>query len=124
MANPPKAKGTQGENEVVASLVRVGLPATRESTNKQSDDIHIDGWNIAIEVKNRRRWDLWKWIRSLRRVTNAGPWALFCIHGDRRTAEGREVGKVMVVDADFGAFLLALYYDEVLHPMEARLVSD
>ncbi len=125
MSNPSKAKGTHGENEVVALLHSVGLEdAHRTEAGKESWDIRgVGDW--VIEVKYRKRWDLFKWIRVIRHVADneppktkpigafgtteqisTSPWAIFAIHGDRRTIDGAEVGAVMIVDADFGAELM------------------
>ncbi len=107
MSNPSKAKGTHGENEIVALLHAVGLEdAHRSEAGKQSWDIRgVGDW--IIEVKYRKRWDLFKWIRAIRHVSDhRDEWAIFAIHGDRRTAAGAEVGAVMVVDAAFGAELI------------------
>ncbi len=106
MSNPSKAKGTKAENEIVALLHAVGLEdAHRTEAGKESWDIRgVGDW--VIEVKYRKRWDLFKWIRAIRHVAGEHPWAIFAIHGDRRTADGAEVGAVMIVDADFGAELM------------------
>lgn len=120
MANPPKQKGTQGENEVVRLLRSYGIPADRGANNRASCDIHVDDWDAPIEVKYRKRWDLFKWIRAIRKASvfqgrlhdEENPnWVLFCIHGDRRTEEGRGVGEVAVMDAEFAVSLLADYME-------------
>ncbi len=108
MSNPPKQKGTAGENEILQDLHDQGLTqAHRTEAARESHDIWLD--DIPVEVKFRRRWDLFKWIRGIRKISDTDRWAIFAIHGDRRTTAGAEVGKVMVVDGVFGAELLALW---------------
>jgi len=110
-----RQKGTTAENEIVALLHDVGLEgAHRSEAGKQSHDIRgVGDW--VIEVKHRRRWSLFDWVRRIRRVTfvaGAGrvftcqPWAIFAIHGDRRSTEGAEVGRVAILDADMAAELI------------------
>ena len=93
----------------------------------ESHDIQgVGDW--VIEVKFRKRWMLMSWVRRIRkraflpsRVHSAAhsaqsdeillpagekPWVIFCIHGDRRTEEGREVGRVAVMDAEVAADLI------------------
>lgn len=99
-------KGTAGENEIVTLLHDCGqVGAHRAEAGKESHDIRgVGDW--VLEVKYRKRWELFKWVRKVRKVAGDAPWAIFAIHGDRRTVEGAAVGRVMVVDASFGAELL------------------
>jgi hypothetical protein len=96
---------------------------------------HMD-W--VIEAKFRKAWHLFGWIRKIRRraltpahtvhtdymkrvgmppvEVPAGAhdnWAIFAIHGDRRTIEGREVGAVCIMDARRAAELIYFYE---MHP--------
>lgn len=136
-----RAKGTMGENEIVNLLVHAGF--TRADPNDpdsvgvkrfeggyESHDIcGVGGW--TIEVKYRKAWHLFGWIRKIRKrswypttvvhsgymkrngmgpvTVDEGPdsrWVIFAIHGDRRTLEGREVGRVAVMDAVMAANLI------------------
>jgi len=119
MSNPPKAKGTAGENEIVDLLVFAGFPrANPEDPNSvgverfqggyESHDLHFKNMSCdwVIEVKYRKAWHLFGWIRKIRRRADGRPWAIFGIHGDRRTAEGKEVGTVCVMDATTAAMLI------------------
>lgn len=101
-------KGPKAEKEIVQLLRSVGFPARRTMTHAKSDDIDI-GREFKVEVKHRLRWSVFDWIRKARAESPDEQWALFCIHGARQTEEGRGVKEVMVVDATFGARLLALW---------------
>lgn len=104
-----KQKGTTGENEILALLTDTGITAHRTEASKESHDIWMSP-DVIIEVKFRKAWHLFGWIRKIRRVASTDcPWVIFAIHGDRRTPEGREVGRVAVFDADFGAELLRIW---------------
>lgn len=107
-------KGPTGEKEIVELLQHVGFKdAYRLHQGGESNDIggiH----DTLVEVKFAKRWDLFKWIRKARRVAEdkgLRRWAIFAIHGDRRSEAGREVREVMIVDATFGAALLAYWHD-------------
>ena len=111
-----KAKGTKGENEIVHTLVDAGFPrgdpedpddkgVKRYEGGHESHDIQgVGEW--VIEVKYRKAWQLFAWIRKIRRRADGGPWAIFAIHGDRRTVEGAAVGKVCIMDAGLAAELI------------------
>lgn len=124
-----KAKGTRGENEVVDILVDAGFPradpddplavgVARLRGGWDTQDIGFVGMpSVApwiIEAKYRKAWHLFKWIRVIRKRADGCPWVIFAIHGDRRTAEGREVGAVAIMDADFAAELMRHYEGELL----------
>lgn len=118
-----KAKGTAGENEVVDMLVDAGFrrgdpedPADdgvkRYEGGHASHDIQgVGSW--VVEVKFRKAWHLFSWIRRIRRRADGEPWVIFAIHGDRRTVEGAAVGKVAIMDAGRAAELI--YYWEYHH---------
>lgn len=121
MTNPPRAKGTTGENQIIALLAAHGIPANRTSSSTQSHDIRLQpapDW--IIEVKNRKTWAIPKWVRSCRTAAAAktppgrpkSPWALFAIPGDRRTRDGQSTGVIAVLDADFAAELIAHWLRE------------
>lgn len=124
-----KAKGTLGENEIVDLLVSAGFPRAnpedpqsegvkRFEGGYESHDIQgVGDW--VIEVKYRKSWHLFGWIRKIRKRADAEhkhegwfglpitrPWVIFGIHGDRRTKEGREVGVVAIMDAVVAAELI------------------
>ena len=115
-----KAKGTRGENEAVDLLVTAGFPRAdpedpasvgvkRFEGGYESHDLefaNMPGVDWVIEVKYRKAWHLFGWIRKIRKRANGRPWAIFGIHGDRRTVEGKEVGVVCVMDAATAAQLL------------------
>lgn len=113
-----RKKGTQGENEAVDIFVAAGFPRAdpedprsegvkRFEGGYESHDIQgIGDW--VVEVKYRRRWELFAWIRKVRRRSGGRPWAIVAIHGDRRTVEGREVGEVVIMDARLAAKLIRL----------------
>jgi len=116
--NAPRTKGTKGENEVVDLLVDAGFPrgnpedpgdrgVKRYEGGYESHDLQgVGPW--VVEVKFRKAWHLFGWIRKIRKRASltSAPWVIFAIHGDRRTAEGREVGRVAVMDADLAAALI------------------
>lgn len=112
MSNPARQKGTKGENEILETLMPIFPAINRSEAGRESQDF-VNTGNWTIEVKNRKRWELFKWIRRARRVAPNGRWIIACIHGDRRTVEGAEVGKVAVCDWDTMLALLAAY--ETLH---------
>tara|TARA_R100000808_G_C2116665_1_gene129075 strand:- start:609 stop:962 length:354 start_codon:yes stop_codon:yes gene_type:complete len=103
-----KQKGTTGENEILAMLYEWGhTDAKRTSAGKESHDIWLG--DIIVEVKFRKRWTLFPWVSKARRVSEDNRWVIYCIHGDRRSAVGRTVGKVAVMDAEFATELLMLW---------------
>tara|TARA_R110002073_G_scaffold200370_1_gene359568 strand:- start:329 stop:682 length:354 start_codon:yes stop_codon:yes gene_type:complete len=103
-----KQKGTQGENEILEMLIAHGnLDAKRTSAGMESHDIWLG--DIVVEVKFRKSWRLFQWVQKVRRVSVDDHWAIFAIHGDRRSAIGKDVGKVAVLDAEFAAELLTLW---------------
>ena len=101
-----KQKGTNGENEILDLLHSYGFKnAHRTEASRESHDIWCD--DIVVEVKFRKRWELFKWVRKIRHVaTGDNPWVIYAIHGDRRTLEGTQVGRVAIMDADFATELL------------------
>lgn len=114
-----KAKGTKGENEIVDLLHVAGFPKAdpedprtsgvqRFEGGYESHDIMFKNLDVdwVIEVKYRKAWHLFGWIRKIRKRADTTRWAIFAIHGDRRTAEGKEVGKVCVMDAGRAAMLI------------------
>ena len=104
-----KQKGTEGENEILSLLHEAGIEAHRTEASKESHDIWMKH-EVIIEVKFRKAWHLFGWIRKIRQVaSNDCPWVIFAIHGDRRSKEGRDVGRVAVFDADFAVELLELW---------------
>ena len=107
-----KQKGTTGENEIVELLNGWGHgDAVRTPAGKESHDIQLGVTGLIIEVKYRKRWTLFPWVSKVRKVAREADaeWMLFCIHGDRRSVVGKQVGKVAVMDADFAAQMLAVY---------------
>ena len=107
-----KQKGTTGENEIVELLNGWGHgDAVRTPAGKESLDIQLGVTGLIIEVKYRKRWTLVPWVSKVRKVAREADaeWMLFCIHGDRRSVVGKQVGKVAVMDADFAAQMLAVY---------------
>lgn len=116
MSNPSGAKGARGENEIVDTFVDAGFPRAdpadpddpgvgRFRGGFETHDVQgVGSW--IIEVKYRKAWHLFGWIRRIRRRADGGPWAIFAIHGDRRTVEGAAVGKVAILDAGLAAELI------------------
>ena len=101
-----KDKGTKGENEIVELFHAYGmLDAHRTENAKASHDIHLPP--ITVEVKWSKSWTPMKWIRKIRSVAPDGQWAIYTIHGDRRTIQGAAVGRVAILDADFATELIA-----------------
>ena len=112
MGSKAKAKGTVGENEIVAVLYRYGhSDAVRTPAGKESHDIQLGETGLIVEVKYRKKWTLFPWVSKIRRVAarTDSQWILFCIHGDRRSVVGKTVGRIAVMDADFAAEMLAVY---------------
>lgn len=109
MSNPPKQKGTQGENEILELLTSHNIYSRRTESSRQSHDIWTE-CEVVVEVKFRKAWSMFKWIRAIRRVTDDNRWAIYSIHGDRRTIDGGQVGRVVTFDADFGTELLAVWH--------------
>jgi len=122
MSNPPKAKGTNGENEILELLREHRITANRTEAGRESHDIRVEG--LVVEVKFRKAWALHAWIRKIRKVADDNRWAIFAIHGDRRTKEGAAVGRVAVFDADFAAELLECWNDEQEWLAEASDVAQ
>jgi hypothetical protein len=116
VSNPAGAKGRAGENEAVDVFMAAGFPRAdpedpespgvkRFRGGFESHDVQgVGSW--VIEAKFRKAWHLFGWVRKIRRRADGRPWAIVAIHGDRRTVEGREVGRVMIFDADVGAMLI------------------
>lgn len=96
MANAPKQKGTQFENEVVSAFSDVWPDCHRSSANTESQDLMGTG-DWIVECKHRKRWSLFDWIRRIKRKGSAH-WVIVAAHGDRRAAEGKEVGTVAIID--------------------------
>lgn len=106
MANPPRAKGTTGENEILELLHHHGMTdAHRTESSRESHDIHLAPF--IVEVKYRRKWRMFEWISKIRSVAGTAPWVIYAIHGDRRTAEGKAVGRVAILDAELATWLIA-----------------
>lgn len=110
-------KGPRGEKEIVAYLQAAGFSeAYRLHQGGESNDIGGVP-DTLVECKFAKRWDLFRWVRKARKITatrdDVDQWAIFAIHGDRVSVAGREVREVMVVDARFGAALLACWHDKV-----------
>jgi len=111
-----KSKGTRGENEIVDLLVDAGFPRAdpedpasagvkRFEGGYESHDIQgIEPW--VIEVKYRKAWHLFGWVRKIRKRSDGRPWVILGIHGDRRTQEGKEVGTLAIMDATVASKLL------------------
>jgi hypothetical protein len=124
MANPPKAKGTSFENEVVSALSDVWPDCHRSAANTESQDLMGTG-DWVVECKHRKRWSLFDWIRRIRtralRVAAVGgefgkphDWVIVAAHGDRRSAEGNQVGTVAIIDFErFVELLLEAGYGPV-----------
>lgn len=66
MSNPSKDKGTRAETAVARYLASVGADARRNALHGNADegDIHAEvmGSVVCIEVKNRKRVELSKWM--------------------------------------------------------------
>lgn len=129
-----KAKGTRGENEVVDLLVAAGFPRkdpedpTSEGVQRleggyETHDV-IGAGTWLVEVKYRKAWHLFAWIRKIRKRSDGRPWAIFGIHGDRRTVEGREVGMVAVMDAALAAKVIKILTDHPTLLEDNGLLSD
>lgn len=102
MTNP---KGRVEENRIVSLLRAYVWPgAEREGKRAESRDV-INTGTWVVEVKHRKAWRLFEWIRKIRKVAD-DDWVIFVGHGDRRTSEGREVGTVAVCDAERFMILL------------------
>lgn len=99
VANPPKAKGTAFENEVLERVRRIWPDADRAKAGNESHDI-VGAGGYVIECKHRRAWALFSWVPKVRRValSKGAPWIIVAAHGDRRSSPGREVGTVAIVD--------------------------
>lgn len=105
MSNPPKAKGTKHENEVLGKVLPIFPNAERAPAGSKSRDLVGTGcW--TFEVKHRRRWELFKWISKIRDVADDRPWCIVATHGDRNSAMGRRVGSVAIVDLEVFVELL------------------
>jgi|TARA_R110000824_G_scaffold24063_5_gene85130 hypothetical protein len=105
-----KQKGTSGENQILDLLSEWGHgDAHRTSANTESHDIWLGDLDIPIEVKFRKRWTLFPWISRIRKVASNNQWAIFAIHGDRRSQVGKSVGTVAIFDASFAAELLMIW---------------
>jgi Holliday junction resolvase len=77
MANPSKQKGTKAETAVVRYLEFHGYRAKRNALHGNADEgdimADIGGLDVCIEVKNRKRIELAKWMGELsREKENAG----------------------------------------------------
>lgn len=98
-----RAKGTSFENEVLHGLRQIWPDADRAKAGNPSNDFH--GLPFPIEAKHRKRWEIPRWVRLLRKVAGGDDhWALVVASGDRR--ESDSAGTLMVVDWRFGQELL------------------
>jgi len=50
-----------------------------------------------------------KWIRKIRAVSDGHEWAIMVKHGAMNTVEGRQVGRVVVVDEDLFIRMASVY---------------
>ena len=106
MANPPKAKGTKFENELLVRLQQVWPDADRAKTNNPSND--FAGIPFPVEAKHRKTWQIPAWCRALVHVATDHRWVLVAAAGDRRKADAQPT--VMVLPLDFGIELLEAKY--------------
>lgn len=104
MSNPSKAVGSQNERRLATKLQTVWPSAKRLQGNTKSND--FQGTPLTIEAKCRRVWAIPAWVREIRKVAPDGLWVLFVSPRDMRTVEDKVVGRLMVVDEDFGIELL------------------
>jgi len=69
MANPSKQKGTKAETAVVRYLEFHGYRAKRNALHGNADEgdimADIGGLDVCIEVKNRKRIELAKWMGEM-----------------------------------------------------------
>ena len=71
MANPSKDKGTRAETAVARYLASVGADARRNALHGNADEVM--GSVVCIEVKNRKRVELSKWMaETVAERTNSG----------------------------------------------------
>ena len=74
MANPSKQKGTKAETAVVRYLGQLGIEARRNVLHGSADEgdimAEIAGCDVCIEVKNRKRIELAKWMGEMVRERN------------------------------------------------------
>jgi len=98
MANPPKQKGTARETALLPALRLVWPEADRSPAMTESCDFINTG-----------DWTLMKWIRKIRAVSDGHEWAIMVKHGAMNTKEGRDVGRVVVVDEDLFIRMASVY---------------
>ncbi len=108
-------KGPLAEKEIVQLLKSVGFDAARLYQGGMSNDISGVP-DTLIEVKHAKAWRTFEWVRkarqtSMRSFNDDISWAIFAIHGSRNSQLGRAVKEVMIVDATFGAQLLAEHFN-------------
>lgn len=109
MANRPKQKGTARETNLVQALRLVWPRAERSADGRESSDFFNCGqW--TVEAKHRKTWQIMQWIRKIRKVADGHEWVILIKHGRMDTVEGREVGRVAVIDEDL-FFRMAQIYE-------------
>ena len=106
MTNPPRAKGTRGENYFLAHLRTVWPTADRAPLRGILDRGDFVNVPFPVEAKNTRKPLFQLWVRRLRLISPDHRWILVW-KGDTRTADGRPL---MVMDFELGLELLAKAY--------------
>ena len=102
MANKSKRTGTDYEVKLLAKLREIWPWLDRAKTNNPSNDFH--GAPFPIEAKKRATLAVPEWVRKIRAVAPTSRWAIFVEDRDLRTKGS--FGEVMIVDAEYGRWLL------------------
>lgn len=121
MANPSKAKGTNGETRVVNYLIANGFPARRLplSGNKDRGDIMVTD-HIMAEIKNVKTWSRadiyeWMWQTNVEQENGGHPQAFLIVLN-----HGKTVGQAWVISTNYAGKPMFMWLDDWISTVKGR----